>query len=262
MNILSWNVAGIRALLKKDNFHNLINENDYSIICLQETKAEEQQVILTEEIVKKYPYRYWNSSDGTSQRKGLSGTTIWCKYQPIKVLETPEFDNEGRIIAIELDKFILINVYVPNSQKLDSDRYNFRSEWNTKFLEYLLKLKEKKYIVLCGDMNVAHLDIDISNPKSKKNKVAGFFDNERLDFAYMIENLYLIDIFRFRNPLKQKSTYWSNFLKAERKSTNGWRIDYFLISKELLESDLKISENICSNILGSDHCPINLNIEL
>ena len=275
MNIFSWNVAGLRARLKPDETHNnslmralfgQVSENDlgykyFDIVCLQETKCTENEVILPNEIEIRYPYRFWNSTDGTSQRKGLSGTCIWCVSPPIRALNTPDFDVEGRIVALEFEKFILVNVYVPNSQKLDSDRFKFRGEWNSKFMAYISELKkEGKNVIICGDMNVALLDIDISNPKSKKNKVAGFFDFERFDFAYMTESLNLIDVFRSLNPTKQRSTYWSNFMKGRRRSDNGWGIDYFLVSKELFESDENISQTIENEILGSDHCPIILNI--
>jgi exodeoxyribonuclease III len=273
MKIFSWNVAGLRARLKPDEtlrnsliraLFSQVSENDYEyfdIVCLQETKCTENEVTLPSEIENRYPYRFWNSTDGTSQRKGLSGTTIWCSSPPIRVLPTPEFDVEGRIVAVEFDKFILVNVYVPNSQKLDSDRFKFREQWNAKFLVYISDFqKDGKQVIVCGDMNVAHLDIDISYPKSKKNKVPGFFDFERLDFAFMIESLDLIDVFRTLNPTKQKSTYWSNFLKGRRRTSNGWGIDYFLVSKELFESDKNISQTIEKEILGSDHCPIILNI--
>ena len=262
MKLLSWNVAGLRAMLKKPTFLEFINDdnNDCEIICLQETKAEEKQVTLPEEITNKYPHRYWNSTEGTTQRKGLSGTSIWCKSQPINILPTPEFDNEGRIITLEFDNFIIINVYVPNSQKLENERYYFREKWNSKFTDYLKTFQ--KEIIVCGDFNVAHLDIDISNPKQKKNKVAGFFDNERTDFAYLIEMVDLVDVFRTLNPTKQKSTYWSNFMKQTRKNSNGWGIDYFLISKSLYHKEIVDKCNILIDVKGSDHCPICLEINL
>ena len=276
LSIFSWNVAGLRARVKSDESSNnslsralLLGETNekgesknYDIVCLQETRCTEYEVRLPCEITNKYPYRFWNSTDGTSQRKGFSGTSIWCMSQPIKNLETPEFDVEGRIVAVEFEKFILVNVYVPNSQKLDSDRFKFRSEWNTKFMIYISELQKEKNVIICGDMNVAHLDIDITNPKTKKNKVAGFFDFERLDFVHMIETLNLVDVFRNLNPTKQKSTYWSNIMKAIRTSDNGWGIDYFLVSKELFESDENINQTIENEILGSDHCPIILNINV
>jgi|TARA_B110000259_G_scaffold111986_1_gene127879 exodeoxyribonuclease-3 len=258
-SILSWNVAGLRAMLKKENLYQLIHEKDFDIICLQETKATETQVELTDELKETYPHRYWNSTDGTTQRKGLSGTTIWCKSPPIKFIETPGFDVEGRIVAIEFDEYILVNVYVPNSQKLDSPRFNFRSEWNEKFLNYLTELKTIKNVIVCGDLNVAHLDLDISKPKTKKNKVPGFFDFERTDVGSMIKTLDFVDVYRCKNPYARKSTYWSNFLKDTRSAENGWGIDYFLISRELFETKDQINIEILSDVYGSDHCPIVLN---
>ena len=247
MKILSWNVAGLRARLKYiDNYtsniekalFNQTNKNEkgyqyFDIVCLQETKCTKDQVQLPHEINIHYPYQYWNSSDGTTQRKGFSGTAIWSKEKPIHIFENVHFDKEGRIITLEFKEFILINVYVPNSQTFENDRYKFREEWDNQFATYIntLQKNKNKELIICGDMNVAHLDIDITNPKNKKNKVPGFFDNERINFAYLIENNSLIDIFRKKNPNKQVSTYWSNFMKSSRRKDNGWRIDYFLISQ-------------------------------
>jgi exodeoxyribonuclease III len=259
MKITSYNVAGLRAMLKKSTFESFIKDNDFDIICLQETKAEESQVELPEYISSKYNYRFWNSTKGTTQRRGLSGTAIWSKLNPIKVLETPVFDEEGRIISIEFEKFILINVYVPNSQKLDSDRYNFRDNWNKLFIQYVRNLKLIKPVVICGDLNVAHNEIDICNPRSKINKVPGFFNNEREDFSKLLNDNLLVDIYRCKNSNLQKSTYWSNFLKQPRSDTNGWRIDYFLTCTNFYDNikDIKILDNI----IGSDHCPVVLEID-
>lgn len=274
MRIFSWNVAGLRARLKNydsGNNHLMnaifseINSKDevnkyYDIICLQETKCQETEVNLPDEVKIRYPYRYWNSTKGTTQRKGLSGVSIWCTSQPKSIIETPDFDEEGRIIALEFEEFILINVYVPNSQSLECERYYFRESWNVYLMCFLQELESRynKEIIICGDFNVAHLDIDICNPKSKKNKVAGFFDNERLDFAYLLDCANLIDIFRKLNPNKQKSTYWSNFLRKERSKDNGWGIDYYLVTNNLVS---KVKEcNILKKILGSDHCPMELEL--
>ena len=272
MNILSWNVAGLRARLKPDETQNnslmraifeQVSENGlgykyFDIVCLQETKCTENEVILPSEIEIRYPYRFWNSTDGTSQRKGLSGTTIWCNSPPITALPTPEFDLEGRIVAVEFEKFILVNVYVPNSQTLDSKRYYFRQEWDKRFFEYINNIKKTKEVIICGDFNVAHLDIDITNPKQKKNKVAGFYDSERTDFAYLLELSDLIDVFRTIYPKKQRSTYWSNFMKDTRKKDNGWRIDYFLMSQDLFNKNCIDMIDIQMDVSGSDHCPVNL----
>jgi exodeoxyribonuclease III len=259
MKIVSYNVAGIRAILKKPEFENFILNDNIDILCIQETKAEEEQVKLDNKFIEKFQYRFWNSTKGITQRKGLSGVSIWCTSPPINNLEYPDWDNEGRILTLEFEDFILINVYVPNSQKFDCERYHFRINWNDNFKNYITTIKEKysnKNIIICGDMNVAHLDIDICNPKSKKNKVAGFFDMERIDFSYLLEMIDLTDVFRILNPNKQKSTYWSNFLKAQRRQSNGWGIDYFLTSKHFINN---IKEcNILMDINGSDHCPIEL----
>lgn len=276
MKIISWNVAGLRARLKKKDdclssleqaLFSQINENKegyeyFDIVCLQETKCTEDQVKLPSEINIQYPYRYWNSTDGITQRKGFSGTAIWSKEKPVKKLETPNFDNEGRIVALEFEKFILINVYVPNSQAFENERYKFRHNWDEQFTIYIKNLSQsfKKELIICGDMNVAYLDLDITNPKQKKNKVPGFFDNERTNFASLIQTNNLIDIIRDKNPTKHMSTYWSNFQKAPRKQDNGWRIDYFLISKDLYEKDFVKDIKILMEITGSDHCPVSLEI--
>ncbi len=263
MKIVSFNVAGLQSILKKPEFEEFINNDcSYDILCLQETKAEEYQVIIPDYINYKYKYCYYNSTKGVTQRKGLSGVSIWCSSPPIKNLGYPDFDEEGRILTLEFENFILINIYVPNSQSFDCHRYHFRDNWNTKFSNYISQLKNtyNKEIIICGDFNVAHLDIDINNPKSKKNKVAGFFDNERADFAYLLETNNLIDVFRNKYPKKRKSTYWSNFLKSERTKENGWGIDYFLVTNNLI---LKINDiTIMKEIKGSDHCPLVLDINI
>ena len=262
MKIVSWNVAGLRAMLKKSSFEEYIfgEQGNIDILCLQETKAQENQVQLNEKIIEKYPYRYWNSTKGITQRKGLSGVCIWSTSQPIKVLENPEWDEEGRIFALEFQDFVLINVYVPNSQKFEGNRYYFREKWNYQFSQYITDFISEyldKDIIICGDMNVAHLDIDICNPKQKRNKVPGFFDNERADFSNLLNNNKLVDIYRIIHKGEQKSTYWSNFLKSERSKNNGWGIDYFLCSPSIIESKVS-SCKILMEILGSDHCPIEL----
>jgi exodeoxyribonuclease III len=274
MQIVSYNVAGLRAQIKKPEFQMFIDANidKLDIICLQETKAEEKQVDLPENIKAHYPYRFWNSTKGTTQRKGLSGVAIWSRIKPMNTnididigigSVVAEFDEEGRILAVEFETFILVNVYVPNSQKLDSPRYYFRESWNHKFIEYINKLKVEfpsKEIVICGDMNVAHLDIDICNPKHKKNKVPGFFDNERSDFTKLLEQCALTDVYRVLNPSSTKSTYWSNFMKTERTMKNGWGIDYFLVSQNMFKADIINECRIHMNVLGSDHCPVSISL--
>ena len=255
MKILSWNVAGLRARLKNCDFKFLYHEK-IDIVCLQETKCTQEQIKLPEELINNYSFRYWNSSDGTSQRNGLSGTTIWCNIEPVKYLETPEFDNEGRIIALEFKEFILINVYVPNSQSIESVRFLYREQFNNHFIKYVEDLKKsiKKEVIICGDMNVALSKLDVNNSDKKLNKVAGHYLMEINSFEDFLTKNKLYDIFRLFNSDKRISTYWSNFLKQERCNTNGWRIDYILITKNLIK--LVKNLKICDEVMSSDHCPI------
>ena len=255
--IVSWNVAGLRAVLKKDSFLDFIKNNDHDIICFQETKCEKQQVTLPDFIKEKYEYTFWKSCDGTTQRKGLNGVSIWSKVKPLNVNYNCEFDNEGRLLILEYEKFILVNVYTPNSQKYQNDRYYYRELWNKLIMNYMKNLNNKP-IIFCGDFNVANEFIDIANPKAKVNKVPGFFNNEREQFKIMLQENDMIDSFRYFSK-DQESTYWSNFLKQERSKVNGWRIDYFLCSKSIIDNVKK--SIILKDILGSDHCPIYLEIE-
>lgn len=261
MKIISFNVAGLRAMLKKQEFEDFISDpsGDYDIICLQEIKAEESQLTLPP-YLDKYLFKYYNSTKGTTQRKGLSGVCIMSKTEPTLVLQCPDFDEEGRILALVYEEFILVNVYVPNSQRLECERYYFRENWNLKFSTYIGELANtyKKEIIICGDFNVAHLDIDIVDPKKKKNKVPGFFNNERKAFNDLLELNNLIDVFRKFNPTQQKSTYWSNFLKAERSQNNGWGIDYYLATTNIFQKIIDCK--ILIHIKGSDHCPILLEL--
>ena len=262
MKIISFNVAGLRAMLKKQEFEDFINEpsGDYDIICLQEIKAEEKQLTLPS-YLDKYQFKYYNSTKGTTQRKGLSGVSIMSKIEPTTVLKCPEFDEEGRILTLIYEDFILVNIYVPNSQRFECERYYFRENWNLKFSTYIGELTNtyKKEVIICGDLNVAHLNIDIVDPKKKENKVPGFFNNERKAFYDLLVFNNLRDVFRKLNPTQQKSTYWSNFLKAERSQKNGWGIDYYLATENIFQ---KITDcKILMNIKGSDHCPLLLELK-
>lgn len=266
MKIACWNVAGIRAIIKKGELDEFAGDNNPDIVCIQETKALESEVVLSEELKEMYPYRYWNSNTGLVQRKGLSGTAIFSKIEPIKVLPTPEFDNEGRIVSLvfkikELE-FVLVTTYVPNSQSMACQRYYFRNEWNNKFNEYLKSLGDK--LIVCGDMNVAHKEIDICNPQQKYNKIAGFFNCERQNMTNMLRNGF-VDIYRILNENVRNSTYWSHMLKQARSAENGWRLDYFLVKKELLlfmeTNNIKYNFECCEEQYGSDHCPIILTIQ-
>ena len=256
MRIISWNVAGLRAILKRGNLQDLIQKESPDIICLQETKAEESQVELPESIKTQYPYRFWESTKGTTQRKGLSGTAIWSKIKPIRQYNPPEIDEEGRITTIEFRDFIIMTVYTPNSQGLDSHRLTFRTtQWHNGFKEYINALIQLKPTIICGDLNVAHNDIDIHHPE-KHRKHAGFLDIERTQFQEYLDIGY-IDQFRKFNPtLEKRYTYWNQMNPQIRINNSGWRIDYFLCSED-------VSVKNCDNwdkVYGSDHCPVYLEV--
>ena len=267
MKILSWNVAGLRARLKNNDLERVlfsqVNDKFYhyfDIVCLQETKCTEEQANLSCEIKIRYPYMIWRNSLGTTQRKGFSGTCIMSTKKPLNVLEHYSFDEEGRIIALEFDNFVLVNVYVPNSQKVESERAKFRTEWDIKFREATKNIKEQigKEIVICGDLNVARSDIDIVDPQRKRNRVPGFLDFERSGIENHLQSLNMLDVFRCRNPESRMSTYWSNFLKKPRSNINGWRIDYFLTTR-CINDKIKNVE-ILQDTIGSDHCPLYIDI--
>ena len=260
MNILSWNVAGLRAMTRKEALK-FLEVSDYDMVCFQETKTLEKQIKIPEALSTIYPYRYWGENHGITQRKGLSGTSIWSKVKPIKQIETMELDKEGRITALEFKDFNLVTVYTPNSQKLDSERYKFRTEeWDKQFLEYITKLNSFKNTIVCGDLNVAHLDIDIYDPIKHKNKSPGFFDLERSNFQNILDQNF-IDIFRTLNPdLINQFTYWDQVRPHMRFNNKGWRIDYFIICNNLKD---QIEECLIKpEIKGSDHCPITLKISI
>lgn len=254
-SILSWNVAGIRACIKKGGLDFLLNSKHH-IVCFQETKAEEQQVKLSDDFKEHYPFRYWNSTQGITQRKGLSGTAIWSKIRPIKEIPPMDIDVEGRTTTLEFDDFILLTVYTPNSQKLDSERFIFRTTvWDPHFQEHVKELNKIKPVILCGDFNVAYKEIDLHNPKQSRNKNAGFIDDERVEFGKLL-NCGFIDCFRTFCEDGEKYTYWDQRNPLLRVTNKGWRIDYFLSTKEL---DNKLVDcKIHPEIMGSDHCPSEL----
>lgn len=264
MKILSWNVAGIRAVLRKGNLEQLLMEEEYDIVCLQETKAEEHQVKLPPNIAEKYPFRFWNSTLGTTQRKGLSGTTIWSKTKPINRINHPDIDEEGRITTLQFNNFIICCVYTPNSQNIESPRFEFRTQvWDQEFRKYITTLKDIKPTIIAGDLNVAHLDIDIYNAKNNKNKAAGFYDDERTQFQEHLDSGF-IDVFRHFHPTKQGAyTYWNQLRKANRENNVGWRIDYFLCggySRFAYHHTPLLECGILPDVYGSDHCPIYLEV--
>ncbi len=254
MNIISWNVNGLRAIMKK-GFIDTITSLDPDILCLQEVKASKSEVLKELTPLKKYEIHINSGS-----RKGYSGTVLLSKIAPTKVEKgsgIKEHDDEGRIICATFENFYLINVYVPNSgQKLN--RLEYRKNWDQDFLEYLNDLKKKKPILVIGDFNVAHQPIDLKNDKANYNKTAGYTQVE-IDGMNNLLATGLVDTFRHFHPNEIAYTYWTYRFKA-RENNIGWRIDYFLVSDTLLPK-INASE-ILSDIYGSDHCPIQLTINL
>lgn len=250
MKFISWNVNGIRACVQK-GFQDFFNEIDADIFCLQETKMQEGQLELD---LPGY-HQYWNYAE----KKGYSGTAIFTKEEPVSVaygIGIPEHDKEGRVITLEFSEFYFITVYTPNSQN-ELARLDYRMKWEEDFLAYLKKLEETKPVIFCGDLNVAHQEIDLKNPKTNR-KNAGFTDEERAKFSTLLENGF-IDTFRYFYP-KQEGIYswWSYRFKAREKNA-GWRIDYFCVSDCL--KDRLIDAKIHAEVFGSDHCPVELEIK-
>lgn len=250
MKFISWNVNGIRACVTK-GFVEYFKEVDADIFCLQETKLQEGQIELD---LDGY-YQYWNYA----QKKGYSGTAIFTKIKPLNVfygINIEEHDNEGRVITLEFEDFYFITVYTPNSQS-ELKRLEYRMKWEDDFRNYLIQLNNKKPVIVCGDLNVAHQEIDLKNPKNNK-KNAGFTEEERNKFTQLLNHDF-IDTYRYFNPEKEGSYSWWSYRFNARKNNAGWRIDYFVASKKI-ESRL-VSANIHTEILGSDHCPVELIIK-
>ena len=247
MKFISWNVNGIRACVTK-GFLDYFKEVDADIFCLQETKLQEGQIDLN---LEGY-YDYWNYA----QKKGYSGTAIFTKKKPISVsygIDIEEHDNEGRVITLEFEDFYFITVYTPNSQS-ELKRLDYRMKWEDDFREYLKKLDNIKPVIVCGDLNVAHKEIDLKNPKTNR-KNAGFTDEEREKLTTLLKNGF-IDTYRNFNPKKEGIYSWWSYRFNARKNNSGWRIDYFLASEKL--KDRLVSADIHTEILGSDHCPVEL----
>ena len=251
MKFVSWNVNGLRAVVGK-NFGEVFQSEDADFFCLQETKLQEGQIDLA------FPgyESYWNYAE----KKGYSGTAIFTRRHPLSVrygIGIDEHDHEGRVITLEYDDFFLVCAYVPNSQD-GLKRLDYRMKWEDDFRSYLLSLKEKKGVVYCGDLNVAHKEIDLKNPKTNRMN-AGFTDQEREKMTALLSSGF-IDTFRLLHP-EEKDIYswWSYRFRAREKNT-GWRIDYFIVSEDLGE---KVREaEIHTSVMGSDHCPVMLTLDL
>ena len=246
MKLISWNVNGIRAVIKK-GFYDFVDTYKPDILCIQETKAHPEQVDLK---LLDYPYQYWNSAE----KKGYSGTAIFSKIEPLAIkygLGIKKHDLEGRVITAEFNDYFLVTVYTPNSKR-ELLRLKYRQkEWDVDFLKYLKELENNKPVVFCGDLNVAHKEIDLKNPKTN-HRNAGFTDEERMGFDNYI-NAGFIDTFREFEKGEGYYTWWSYMFQARSRNV-GWRIDYFCISK-VLRSILK-NAYILKDVMGSDHAPI------
>ena len=245
MKLISWNVNGIRACVGK-NFMEFFNEVDADIFCLQETKLQENQIDLQ---LEGY-YQYWNYA----KKKGYSGTAIFTKKEPLNVIYgmgIEEHDQEGRLITLEFEDFYMVTVYTPNSQS-ELKRLNYRMKWEDDFKKYLKELDKKKPVIVCGDLNVAHKEIDLKNPKTNR-KNAGFTDEERNKFTELL-NAGFIDTFRYFYPTEENIYSWWSYRFKAREKNAGWRIDYFCVSEKM--KDRLESAKIHTEVLGSDHCPV------
>ncbi|MGN0374999.1 MAG: exodeoxyribonuclease III [Butyrivibrio sp.] len=249
--LISWNVNGLRACRGK-GFDEFFQTIDADIFCVQETKLQEGQIDFTPEGY----YQYWNYAE----KKGYSGTAVFSKEEPVSVaagIGIEEHDHEGRVLTLEYDRFYLVNVYVPNSKR-ELERLDYRKVWEDAFREYVNKLRGNKPVIICGDMNVAHEEIDLKNPKTNHMN-AGFTDDERQKMTELLQSGF-VDTFRFFFPdVTDRYSWWSYMFKAREKNA-GWRIDYFLVSEEL--KDRLISAEIHDQVMGSDHCPVELVIDL
>jgi len=250
IKLISWNVNGLRACMQK-GFMEFFLKTDADIFCIQETKMQKGQL----ELPLEGYHQYWNDAI----KKGYSGTAVFTKEEPLNVsygIGLEEHDQEGRVITLEFPSYFLVNVYTPNSKR-ELERLDYRMVWEDLFKNYLKKLEEKKAVVVCGDLNVAHKEIDLKNPKTNRRN-AGFTDEERNKFSTLLEAGF-IDTFRFFYPdLEDAYTWWSYMFHAREKNA-GWRIDYFITSEQW--KDKLISAKIHSDIFGSDHCPVELIME-
>ena len=250
MKLISWNVNGIRACVQK-GFLDFFKEADADIFCIQESKMQEGQL----ELELPGYHQYWNYAE----RKGYSGTAIFTKQEPLSVaygMGIEEHDKEGRVITLEFEDFYFVTVYTPNSQN-ELARLEYRMQWETDFLIYLKKLEEKKNVIFCGDLNVAHQEIDLKNPKTNRRN-AGFTDEERGKFTELLQAGF-IDTFRYFYPDQEGIYSWWSYRFSARAKNAGWRIDYFIVSEGL--KDRLVDAKILTEVFGSDHCPVELDIK-
>lgn len=250
MKLISWNVNGIRACVTK-GFMDFFNEIDADIFCIQESKMQEGQLVLD---MPGY-HQYWNYAE----KKGYSGTAIFTKKEPLSVtygLGIEEHDKEGRVITLEFEDFYMVTCYTPNSQN-ELKRLDYRMKWENDFKVYLKNLEKTKPVIMCGDLNVAHKEIDLKNPKTNR-KNAGFTDEEREKLTDLLKAGF-IDTFRYFKPDVTGIYSWWSYRFNSRKNNAGWRIDYFLVSEDM--KDRLVSADIHTEVLGSDHCPVELVIE-
>ena len=249
MKLISWNVNGIRACLTK-GFEDIFKKLDADIFCIQETKCQPEQVELEFEGYTSY----WNSAE----KKGYSGTAIFTKQKPLNVtygIGIEEHDKEGRVITLEFEKFYIVDIYTPNSKR-ELERLDYRQIWEDEIRKYLLKLNETKPVIMCGDLNVAHKEIDLKNPKTNRHN-AGFTDEERQKMTELL-NAGFVDSFRYLYPDKENAYSWWSYMGHAREKNVGWRIDYFIVSKSI-ENEIK-EATIYPEIMGSDHCQVGLEI--
>lgn len=251
MKLISWNVNGIRACVTK-GFEKFFIEENADFFCIQETKCQEGQIDLSFDGYTSF----WNSAE----KKGYSGTAIFCKEKPINVtydIGIDEHDKEGRVITLEYDKFYLVNIYTPNSKR-ELERLQYRMIWEDEIRKYLKKLEKNKPVIMCGDLNVAHKEIDLRNPKTNRGN-AGFTDEERNKMSELIDSGFT-DTYRYVYPDRTDAYTWWSYMGRAREKNIGWRIDYFIVSKSI-EDKIK-NAKIFSEIEGSDHCPIGLEIKI
>ena len=251
MKLISWNVNGIRACVNK-GFEDFFKTIDADVFCIQETKCQEGQIELEFEDYTSY----WNSAE----KKGYSGTAIFTKQKPLSIkygIGIDEHDKEGRVITLEFEKYYIVNIYTPNSKR-ELERLDYRCIWEDEIRKYLLELNKKKPVIMCGDLNVAHKEIDLKNPKTNHHN-AGFTDEERNKMTELLDAGFT-DSFRYLYPEKENQYTWWSYMGHAREKNVGWRIDYFIVSNDI-QSNIK-DAYIFPEIYGSDHCPVGLEIKI